>query len=235
MFNKISAWKINTPTAILIGALALSLSHVAYAYILKSDAAQTPSKIFAGRTIDGSDLITGNKSSDVVIVEYSDTECPFCATLHPTIKQLKEEYKEKVGFVYRYFPLTQIHPNAFEEARAISCVGKISGADKRMEFINDMFAYKISNKNMTLPKNGKEDLVRNLGIDFGKYSECMKNQESSDIISASINEGVTAGVEGTPATFILAKTRKGYEVVSMISGAQSYSYFKAAVDEALSR
>lgn len=235
-FYKINpSWTLTLPRAIILAAIMLSLSHIVYGFIVRQEGATKQNSYFAGRVIDDTDLPTGDTKSNVFVVEYSDTECPFCASLQPTIKQLKEEYSSKVGFVYRYFPLTQIHPNAFEEARAVFCVGKLRGAEKREEFINEIFSYKTSKQNMTLPPNGKIDLAKNIGVDEVALNECLAESSSADIISASLEDGIKAGVEGTPSTFVLAKTRKGYEIIAAISGAQSYSYFKAAIDEALSR
>jgi predicted DsbA family dithiol-disulfide isomerase len=63
----------------------------------------------------------------------------------------------------------------------------------------------------------------------------MKNDDTEKIVLNSINDGITAGVQGTPSTFVLLKTRKGYETVSMVDGARPYEFFKAVVEEALSR
>jgi protein-disulfide isomerase len=228
---------LSTSTAIIIGALLISFSHIGYG-ILMSDAQSNgtaKSELFKGRPIDATDLATGKTNSDVIVVEYSDTECPFCAQLHPTMKKLQEQYGSKVSFVYRYFPLTQIHPDAFDEARAVYCVGKIGGAQKRMDYINEMFTYKIGKQNMVLPKGGRESLAKNIGIDGKAFDSCMQSSEPGDAVNASTQDGITAGVEGTPATFILTKTRKGYEVVSLVSGARPYEYFKATVEEALAK
>lgn len=236
IYHKTSSFTLTTPSAIILGSLIIAVSHVSYAYILKGGVtAVTPTSVFAGKAITDKDFPTGNTTSEVIVVEYSDTECPFCAQLHPTIEQLQKEYASKVTFVYRYFPLTQIHPNAFDEARALYCVGKIGGATKRVEYIDNMFNYKLGNKSMTLPKNGKEDLAKNLGINEKELNLCLASEESNQVVSDSINDGITAGVEGTPATFVLKKTNDGYDVVSLIGGAQSYEYFKAAIDEALTR
>lgn len=238
-FNKIKHnLKISTPIAILVGALMLSLSHITYATILASQGTGGGAKqleMFKGRAIDKTDLATGKANSDVIIVEYSDTECPFCAQVHPTMKKLQEEYASKVAFVYRYFPLTQIHPNAFDEARALYCVGTIAGAQKRRDYINEMFTYKTSKQNMTLPVGGRESLAKNIGIDEKLFTSCMQGPESGTVVTASIQEGVAAGVEGTPATFVLVKNKKGYEVVSLVGGARPYEYFKAVIEEALSK
>jgi protein-disulfide isomerase len=190
---------------------------------------------FKGRPIDATDLVTGKTKSDVVVVEYSDTECPFCAQLHPTMEKIKKEYGSKVAFVYRYFPLTQIHPDAFDEARAVFCVGKIAGAEKRMDYINEMFTYKIGKQNMVLPKGGRESLAKNIGIDETAFTSCMNSQEPGDAVNASTQDGVNAGVEGTPATFVLVKNGDTYDVVSLIAGARPYEYFKAVIEDALSK
>ena len=224
-----------TPVAIIVAALILAASHVAYGLIVAKSAPTGPVTMFNGRAIDDTDLVTGNVKSKVFLVEYSDTECPFCAQLHPTIKKIQDEYASKIGFVYRYFPLTQIHPHSFEESRAVYCVGKNLGAAKRESYINSMFEYKLSKKNMVLPDGGKEGMAREQGVDVAAFNACMQAQESSDAVNASIQDGIAAGVQGTPASFVLIKGKKGYEVVSLVDGARPYEYFKAVIDDALAR
>ncbi len=233
--NVYHTMRITTPVAIIIASIILAVSHVAYGALLSSNTQSSPSTLFKGRAIDESDLVTGNPKSKVFVVEYSDTECPFCAQLHPTITKIQNDYKDKVAFVYRYFPLTQIHPHSFEESRAVFCVGKSMGADKRSAYINDMFAYKLSKQNMVLPQGAKESFAQNLGIDEKAFNSCMTSQESSDAVNTSTQDGVVAGVTGTPSTFVMVKTRKGYEIVALVDGARPYEFFKGAIDEALNR
>lgn len=223
---------VTVPAAIIIAALILGVSHVLYAAILNTKNT-SPVTIFSGTPISEKDYPTGNKKSDIIVVEYSDTECPFCARLHPTMTQIQSEYGDRVSFVYRHFPLTQIHPNAYAEAQAIECIGKQLGSQKRRDYIDQMFQYKITNNSMTLPKNGKEDLAKNLGADIKEFSSCMSGVESSTIVSDSIQDGVKAGVSGTPATFILKRDGDEYEVFSFIEGAREYEYFKAVIDASL--
>ena len=232
LFSKIH---LTTPFAIILAAFILAASHVTYGFIVANGTSSAPATMFNGRAIDDTDLVTGTVKSKVVLVEYSDSECPFCAQLHPTIKKIEDEYASKIGFVYRYFPLTQIHPNAFEEARAIHCVGKSSDATKRQEYINQLFTYKLDKKNMTLAKGQKELMAKGVGINEAQFAACMQSQESSDAVNASIQDGIAAGVQGTPATFVLLKGKKGYEVISLVDGARPYEYFKAVIDDALAR
>lgn len=224
-----------TPSAIIIASLILGFSHIVYGMVVATGPQQNTVTMFNGRAVDATDLMTGNTKSDVVLVEYSDTECPFCAQLSPTIKKIKDEYASRIGFVYRYFPLTQIHSHAFEESRAIYCVGKNLGAAKREEYVTSIFAYKYERQNMVFPNGQKELLAKNVGVNEEAFNACMQSQESSDVVNASIQDGTVAGVQGTPASFVLIKTKKGYEVVALIDGARPYDYFKAVLDEALAR
>lgn len=231
----LKTFSFTTPIAIILAALLISVSHITYAMILSKKGTTAALEIFKGKPIDATDLTTGKKNSEVIVVEYSDTECPFCAQLHPIMQKIKKEYGAKVAFVYRYFPLTQIHPNAFDEARAVFCVGKIAGAEKRMDYINEMFTYKIGKQSMVLPKGGRESLAKNTGVDGTAFNACMNSQEPGNAVNAGTQDGITAGVEGTPATFVLIRNGDNYEVVSLISGARPYEYFKAVIDEALTR
>jgi protein-disulfide isomerase len=224
---------LTTPLAILIGAAMIGVSVICYGFIVASTTPSTPLQLFSGKAIDSLDYVEGNAKSDVIIMEYSDPECPYCVGVYTTLKQLRTEYGDKVAFVYRHFPLTQIHPHAFDEARAIACAGTVGGSKKYFEYMDALFGFKSTNQTTELPVTGKEDLAKGVGLDLSAFTSCMQSPESSSGMYADINDGVAAGVEGTPTTFILKKSRKGYEVVAAVSGAQSQAYFKAAIDQAL--
>jgi predicted DsbA family dithiol-disulfide isomerase len=93
----------------------------------------------------------------------------------------------------------------------------------------------IKTLNKIKPITGKEDLAVSLGLDKKSFLSCLNNSETSNLVDSSIKDGVIAGVNGTPATFVLIKNKNGYEVVSMIAGAQEKSYFEAAINSALSK
>jgi protein-disulfide isomerase len=233
-----SSISFTTPVAIIIGSLIIALSILAHGYITRGEAGGDPANqisMFLGRPPDATDHIEGNLASTVTVIEYSDPECPFCISLHPSMKKLRLEYGDKISFIYRTFPLTQIHPHALDESRAITCAGIVAGTKGYYSYIDALFGYKSSHKTTQLPATGKEDIAKSVGLDAQSFSTCMASNEPGQIVEASTNDGTVAGVTGTPSTFILARTNKGYEVVSNISGAQSYSYFKAGIDEALSK
>lgn len=230
----ISSFTLTTPLAIIIAALILGGSHVVYG-IVTSGTVKKETALFSGRPVDNTDYIDGTTENDVYVVEYSDPECPYCVTLHPTMKQIRDTYRDKIAFVYRHFPLTEIHPNAFDESKAIACAGKLNGNIGFYTYIDTLYGFKFSNQTTQLPKNGKDDIATNGGLDKVLFEKCMKDDSTGLIVDASLSDGVQAGVRGTPSTFVLKKTKKGYEVIAMIDGARDETYFKAAIEEALSR
>lgn len=224
---------LSTPVAIIIASVIIAGGLMGYGFIMSNAQPAVKRTAFAGKTIDSTDYITGKQNSKVVVVSYSDPECPYCIQVSPTIKKLQADYGDKVAFVYRHFPLTQIHKNAFDESRAIACAGKIGGATKFYEYINTLYDYKMSKQSASLPSTGKEDFARTVGLDQTAFATCMKENQTAQEITDSINEGVKAGVQGTPATYVLLKTKKGYDIVSMVDGARPEEFFKAVIDEAL--
>lgn len=116
--------------------------------ILEDDANLSEASIESGISTDVSeDYIRGNEDARIVVIEYSDIECPFCARFHTTMKEALEVYPDDVAWVYRHFPLDQIHPNARKAAAAVECIGEQQGSDAYWEALDRMFA------NPSLPKS----------------------------------------------------------------------------------
>jgi protein-disulfide isomerase len=234
VFHVIKNITLTTPVAIIIGACIISVGLVGYGYVTTSGGGSTAT-MFKGKPVDSADYVFGNKKSDVVVIEYSDPECPFCVQLSPTIKQIQSEYGDKIAFVYRHFPLTQIHSKAFDESRAISCAGVVGGDKGFYEYVDNFFGYKYSKQTNQLPPNGAFEIAKNVGLDNAKFTACMNSQATAQAVNDQQADGVKAGVQGTPSTFILLKKRGGYEVIAMIDGARQFQAFTAAIDEALNR
>jgi protein-disulfide isomerase len=231
-FNHIT---LTTPTAIILGSIIIALGLIGYGFVIQGNSQPGTVTPFTGKPIDEKDFVEGGKDSKVVIIEYSDPECPFCVQAHPTLKKIRTDYEGKVAFVYRHFPLSQIHPHAIDESKAIFCAGKVGGTKTFYTYLDALFGYKVTNQTTQLTATGKEDIARNVGLDVNQFSECLKSTESDEVVSSSTNDGIAAGVQGTPSTFILLKTKSGYQVVSMVDGARPENYFKAVIDEALAR
>lgn len=234
------SFKLTTPVAIIIAAVIISGGLIGYGAITQGTNSNTKATMFTGKAIDKTDYIDGKVDSKVIVVEYSDPECPYCISVYPTLKQIRTKYTDKIAFVYRHFPLTDRHPHAFDESHAIICAGKVGGATKYFEYMDALFGYKVpkqsqSNPSPQLPLSGKENIAKEIGLDMLAFNSCMKKDNTEKDIKDLLSDSAAAGVQGTPSTFVLIKTRKGYEVVSVIDGAQSIGYFEAAIEEALNR
>ena len=241
--HRIKRIPLTTQTAIIIGSIIIAFSIIISSFIIREnlpailgEVSPTSNKnIFAGKSVDELDYVEGNTKSNIVVIAYSDPECPYCVSLYPTLKQIRKEYEGKVSFVYRHFPLTQIHSHAFDESRAISCAGIIGGTKKYYEYIDAIYGYKSDHQTNQLTGTTKENLAHAVGIDDTKFASCMSNNQTANEVTESINDGIKAGVQGTPSTFILINNKKGYTISSMVDGARPYEYVKAAIDEALNK
>ncbi len=90
------------------------------------------------------DHILGNANAPVVIVEYSDSDCPYCQKFHATMHQVKDKYGDKVAWVYRHYPLDGLHPKARMEAEASECVAKLSNNETFWKYLDAMFTINSS-------------------------------------------------------------------------------------------
>jgi len=87
------------------------------------------------------DHIRGNTDAKVFFVEYSDIDCPFCKTLHVTMQSVVDNYDPgDVAWVYRHFPLTNLHPTAAVKAEASECIAELGGNDAFWDFLDILFA-----------------------------------------------------------------------------------------------
>lgn len=108
-------------------------------------AATTTSDDLAIREVTEEDNIRGDVNADIMVVEYSDFKCPYCASFHDTMKQVVDNYEaSEVGWTYRHFPIPQLHPQAPEIAQASECAREIGGEDAFWSFADEIFASQSS-------------------------------------------------------------------------------------------
>src|SRR3989344_3317889 len=91
-------------------------------------------------TLNSNDYVLGSPNAPVVLVEYSDFQCPFCSMIHPTLKRIVEESEGQISWTYRHLPLESIHPQALPSALAAECIGEQLGNEGFWAFADDMFA-----------------------------------------------------------------------------------------------
>lgn len=180
------------------------------------------------KAVSKDDYIRGDKNAKVTLVEYSDLECPFCKSFHPTSTKILNDYKGKVNLVFRHFPLS-FHANAPKQAQAALCVGELGGADKYYKFIDKIFERTTSNgSGFALTALGP--LAKEVGVNQSKFQDCLDSGKMQARVSAEEADGQQAGATGTPTTFVI----KDGKSVTAIPGAYSYDQVKSIVDQALS-
>ena len=180
--------------------------------------------------ITSADHIRGNPDAPVKIVEYSDTECPFCKRFHNTMKQVMDEYGKsgKVAWVYRHFPLDQLHPvKARNEATALECANEQGGNDKFWAYADRLFEVTPSNNGLDpaeLPK-----IAQYVGLDVQKFNACLASGKYAKHVEDEVQNAQATGGNGTPWSIVVGKNGKKYP----LSGAQPYSAVKQLIDLAL--
>lgn len=145
------------------------------------------------------DWILGDlNTARVVLVEYSDLECAFCQRFHPTMKSIMATYGDDVAWVYRHFPLTSIHQNAEPAANAAECVGDQVGNAGFFAFVDEIFE-----GGAPLNKTTYMNIARNIqGVNMNQFENCVDEMTFIGNVRQQQQDGVAAGVQGTPATFV---------------------------------
>lgn len=174
--------------------------------------------------------VRGNKDAKVVVVNYDDFECPFCSKMHQTLfPQLLKEYGDRVEFVYKDFPLAEIHPWATHAAVDAGCLSAQNN-DAYWDFADYIHANQreiSGEKTRDAEFAALDHLATTQGqhhdLDQTKLQSCIKAQ-NDDSIKASVHEGESVGVEATPTLFI-----NGEEM----DGAIPIADVRAALDRAL--
>ena len=141
----------------------------------------------------------GAGTEGVTLVEYGDFQCPFCKDFYPLLKQVKNEYGNKITFQFRNFPLNQSHPHAYQAARAAEAAG-LQG--KFFEMHDLLYENQDSWSGLSDVTNVFEGFAHQLDLDMEKYKSDVVSAEVGAAIDADIKEGQNIGVNSTP-TFVL--------------------------------
>lgn len=179
------------------------------------------------KPVDANDYVRGESNAPITWIEYSDLECPFCKKIHPDLIKLIDEYKGKVRWVYRQFPLDQIHTKARTEAIAAECVGSLGGNDAFWKFIDTI--YEKSPGNDGLDHSLLPGFASQAGVDQAAFKICLDAKKFAQNVEDDYQSGIKAGVSGTPGNIVM--NEKGE--IRLIPGALPYESLKATVEELL--
>lgn len=208
---------------ILWSFIILGIGGVVFGMIKITDNFSPDQTSLLAGTVFDSDWVRGNKNSPIILVEYSDFQCPACVTYLPFLKQLNKEFENKVQFVYRHFPLKQIHPNAEIAAVAAEAAGK---QDKFWE-MHDMI-FEKQNEWSRLSKSEVRDkftqYAQELNIDIEKFKSDLDSEEIKEKINNDYDSGVKFDVQGTPTFFLNG---------NKIQNPQSYEEFRDIINKVI--
>lgn len=179
------------------------------------------------RPVDDTDHILGNPNAKLLLVEYSDTECPFCKEFHKTMKTLMTEYADKgdLAWVYRHYPILDLHPKSAKEAQATECANELGGNGKFWEYLNRL--YEITPSDNKLEPAELTNIAKQVDLSSAEFDACLSSNKYSTLVSAHIEDAKKTGSQGTPYSIIInTQTGETYPVV----GAQPYSALKQLID-----
>lgn len=165
----------------------------------------------------------GARDAKVTLVEYSDFECGACAAYYPIVQALLEEFGAKVQFVYRHFPLRQIHASAEYAARASEAAGK---QGKFWEMHDLLFEKQSEWSAVYSGTTIFEEYASVLGLDVARFANDMTSKEVGDKVERDYASGLKSGVNSTPTFFL-----NGKKIATPRSYAEFESIIKQALDE----
>ncbi len=218
------------PIAIIVGGLIVALA------IYFAIAARPSIGAVAGngnpsliRPVDSTDHILGNPTAPIIIVEYSDFDCTFCKTFDTTLHEIiaNAGATGKVAWVFRHFPLTEIHPDALKKAMAAECAAQAGGNDAFWKFASALFAHQPADTT----KLG--EYAKTAGVPSDAFTACYTNAVTTveARVKADRENALAIGARGTPYSVILVAGKAPV----VMDGAYSYDAVKLLIDQALER
>jgi len=252
--------KFAVPLAIVIAG-ALIAGALYFVGIGKAPAGAGQGQVLKNiRTVQKDDHVLGNADAKITIVEFSDPECPFCKQFHATMHKVIEAYGAdgKVAWIYRHYPIAQLHPKAQKESEALECAGDQGGTSLFWEYADKLYETTNSNNSLdigvyNLPKDaptgpdGKpyytqkapgssadagqlSEMAVSLGLDKLAFETCLSSNKFEERVKKDSEEAAASGARGTPNSIIIV----GKEQVAM-EGAQPFEAVKTLIDTLLKK
>lgn len=185
------------------------------------------------------DPYLGNKDAKVVIVEFSDYECPYCKQYHANVfDQVVSSYVDtgKVLYVFRdYIAVTAHNPAAKQEALAASCVAELAGNAKYFEF-HDLIFTNTGTNGKGLGTDNRASLIQlanSIGVNQDQFTTCIDSNKYEAEFNKDNSDANSAGANGTPAFVIGRLNSDGSVDGSLVSGSGSFSLYQTVIDKYL--
>src|SRR3989338_6689654 len=214
---------------IIAGAVLLKDTKAPNAIIPSNSPGNLPAP--SARPVTSSDHIIGNINAKIVIVEYSDLECPYCKVFHQTMHKVVSDNSGNVAWVFRHYPIPQLHPKAFREAEATECAWGQGGNNAFWKYTDRLF--EVTPSNNRLEDSELTNIASYVGLNLPSFNDCLSSGKYKEKVQADVEDGLKAGLNqqgrGTPFSLIL---KKG-EIVDTIPGAEPYEMVKQKIDSLL--
>jgi protein-disulfide isomerase len=165
----------------------------------------------------GDDPSIGPADAPITVIEFSDYQCVFCQRWYNDVySRLLDDYKGKIRFVYKDYPLESIHPDAQGAAEAANCAGE---QNIYWQYHNALFDGKYG-----LGLQAYQQYASDLGLDMTAFNTCVSERRYKSEVEDDVNLAINVGVHSTPAFFVNGL---------LIVGAQPYEVFKQVIDQEL--
>ncbi len=218
---------------VLWTAVVLALAATVF-FIVRSAAPppQTPapkrSTVPTGNTAEQlavapTDRVKGNPNATVTLVEYSDFQCPACGSYYPIVQRVVQDFGDRIRFVYRHYPLVNLHANAHLAARAAEAAGR---QGKFWEMHDRLFEQQGEWAEKTDARARFIGFAKDLGLVAMQFEADLDAPEVKEAVAAGLNSGFLLAVPGTP-TFFLAGVP--------IENPKSYDEFRTVILQAIGR
>ena len=180
--------------------------------------------------VTASDHILGNPNAPIMIVEYSDFDCPYCKAFHAVMHQVIDNYgpSGKVAWVFRNLPIQQLHPDAPALALDGECVAKIGGNDAFWKFADTVFNSRDATALTDMAQ--VPSYAEQAGVASTTFANCVHNGSLQSVVTREFNDAIAAGAQGTPFTVIEVG---GKEIV--LNGTKTYATMQQILDNLIAQ
>ncbi len=169
--------------------------------------------------VSADEHILGNPDAKISMVEFSDTECPFCKQFQTTLHSVLDEYGKDgtLAWVYRHFPIDSLHPKARKEAEATECAAEQGGNDAFWKYLDEVYKRTASNNKLDPAELPKIASAQNLEVTA--FNECLVSGKYAAKVEENYKDAAKSGGNGTPYTVFILKDKVSDDVVSFVASA----------------
>lgn len=160
--------------------------------------------------VSSADHVRGAPDAKITLVEFSDTECPFCKRFHVTMRELLKKYPDDLRWVYRHFPLDQLHSKARKESEATECAAQLGGEQGFWKYLDRLFEVTPSNDGLDpaqLPA-----IAQQVGLNRVKFEECLSSSRHAKRVADQLEDAQNAGGRGTPYSVLIGPDGSKYPI-----------------------